>query len=143
MRSPSHADADLIGKLYDLRREARMRQARAWFVANFKVKTFENFQKLCPAGSDENAFARQVITYWDMAASFLNAGVLHEELFLQSRRELILVWERVKPFLAQMRAAQRDPLRWSQLEQAAGRGIELMRRRGPDAYEALAARIRG
>jgi hypothetical protein len=78
-----------------------------------------------------------------MAASFLNAGVLHEELFFQSGRELILVWERVKDFLPEMRAVNKDPLMWSQLEQAALRGIELMRRRGPDAYDAFAARIRG
>jgi hypothetical protein len=64
MRTATHEDAHLILKLYDLRREERMRKARAWFVSNFKVKTVAEFHQLCPPGSDENAFARQMITYW-------------------------------------------------------------------------------
>ena len=50
-KKPTVADAELILKLYDLRREEKMREARAWFVANFKPKTFDEMLKLCPPGA--------------------------------------------------------------------------------------------
>ena len=55
----------------------------------------EEFQKLCPLNSEENAFYRMVVSYWDVAASFVGGGVLHEGLFTQNSRELLLVWERI------------------------------------------------
>ena len=59
---PTYDDANLILHLYDMRREDRMRRARAWFTANFKVKTWDELQKLAPGGSDENASFRMVVT---------------------------------------------------------------------------------
>jgi len=54
--SATYDDVRLILKLYDMRREERLRAARQWFVANFKaVQTVEDFHRLCPAGSDANA----------------------------------------------------------------------------------------
>jgi hypothetical protein len=140
---PTIDDANLILRLYEMRREEKMRQARAWFVTNFKFKTVAEFQQACPPGSGMNAFARQVITYWDMVGSFLNAGILHEELFFQSGRELLLVWERVKPVLPEMRETMKDPYYWGNLETAAMRQIELLKQRSPEAYDAFAARMRG
>src|SRR5437588_10238957 len=109
MAQAIYDDVNLILKLYDMRREERLRAARAWFSANFKPKSYAEFQQLCPTGSDPNAFARQVMTYWDMVGSFVNAGVLNRELFFQSGRELLFVWLRVEPFLADYRAAVKDP----------------------------------
>ena len=71
---PTYDDANLILRLYDMRREERMRKARAWFTANFKVKTWEDLQKVAPGGSDENASYRMVVTYWDMVGSFITAA---------------------------------------------------------------------
>jgi hypothetical protein len=96
---PTYDDANLILRLYDMRREERMRKARAWFTANFKVKTWEELQKLAPGGSDENASYRMVVTYWDMVGSFITSGVLNKELFFESGRELLLVWERMRDVL--------------------------------------------
>ena len=45
---PTYDDANLILRLYEMRREERMRRARAWFTANFKVKTWDELQKLAP-----------------------------------------------------------------------------------------------
>src|SRR5271154_2860541 len=81
MAHATYDDVTLILRLYEMRREPTMRAARAWFSKSFKVKTLEEFDQLCPKGSETNAWARQVITYWDMVASFLNAGVLSDELF--------------------------------------------------------------
>ena len=53
-----------------MRRDDRMRKARAWFTAQFKVKSWDELQKLAPVGTDENASYRMVVTYWDMVASF-------------------------------------------------------------------------
>ena len=63
----------------------------------------EEFQKLCPLNSEENAFYRMVVSYWDMAASFVASGVLHEELFTQNSRELLLVWERIHDIVPALR----------------------------------------
>src|SRR3954468_11304117 len=63
------ADAEVVMRLYDLRREEKLRKARNWFFAHFKaVKSTEDFLKLAPYGSEENAYFRMVVSYWDMAA---------------------------------------------------------------------------
>src|SRR5438309_6449255 len=89
-RQPNHEDALLILRVFELRRDARMREARDWFARYFNATTLERYEKLCPPGSEENTFVRMVTSYWDMVASFLTNGVLHEELFFQSGRDLLL-----------------------------------------------------
>ena len=77
----TYDDVNLILRLYEMRREDRLREARKWFTGSFKVKTFEEFQALCPGGSDPNASYRMVVTYWDLAASLITSGLLQPELF--------------------------------------------------------------
>src|SRR6266571_1730587 len=96
---PTYDDVNLLLKLYDLRREGRLREARRWFAASFKVKTFEEFNGLCPGGSEPNASYRMVTGYWEMVASFLTSGVVNQELFFQSGRELLFTWERIRDVL--------------------------------------------
>jgi hypothetical protein len=99
----TYEDANLMLRLYELRREEKLRKARDWFIKNFHAATMEEFQKLCPLGSEENAFYRMVVSYWDMAASFVTAGVLHQKLFTQNSRELLLVWERIRDVVPALR----------------------------------------
>ena len=99
----TYDDVNLILRLYDMRREDRMREGRKWFMGAFKVKSFEEFQALCPLGSDPNASYRMVTTYWEMVASFLTSGVLNAELFYQSGREMLFVWERVRDIVPGLR----------------------------------------
>ena len=66
----TYDDVNLIVKLYDMRREERMRLARAWFAGSFKAKTMEDFAALCPAGSEQSASFRMVTSYWEMVGSF-------------------------------------------------------------------------
>ncbi|MEP6962775.1 MAG: hypothetical protein ABI995_11905, partial [Acidobacteriota bacterium] len=101
MAQSTYDDANLMLRLYDLRREEKMRAARNWFVANFRCKTLKEMGEVCPPGSEANAFFRQVVSYWDMAGSFVNSGVLNAELFYANTREILLVWERVKPIVAE------------------------------------------
>lgn len=102
-RRAKYEDANLLLRLYELRREEKLRKAREWFIKNFHASTMEEFQKLCPLNSEENALYRMVVSYWDMAASFVAAGILHEGLFTQNSREMLLVWERIRDIVPELR----------------------------------------
>jgi hypothetical protein len=142
MSQSTYDDANLILRLYELRREDKMRAARNWFVANFRAKTMAEMQELCPPGSEANAYFRQVVSYWDMAGSFVNSGVLNTDLFFMNTREILLVWERVQPIVNEVRAAFKDPSYLANLEMA-GQGCAnyIKRTSGDEAYKAFAARV--
>ena len=118
-----------------------MREARAWFVANFKPKALADIQVLCPPGSANNAYMRQVISYWDMAASFVAAGVLNPELFFDKNRECLLVWLRLRKLLPEMRAANSDPANSKNLETVGHQFCAYLEKTSPGFLEAFAARI--
>jgi hypothetical protein len=140
---PTYDDANLILRLYEMRREARMRQARAWFTSKCKgVQSFDDLMKLAPAGSDENASYRQVVTYWDLVASFIVSGILHKELFFQSGRELLLVWERVRDLVPSMRETYKDPNYLKNLETVGTEFAAYMKGQSVPAYEAFLKRIK-
>jgi hypothetical protein len=141
MAQATYEDVNLILKLYEMRREERMRVARAWFVGNFKPKTVAAMNELCPPGSEQNASMRMVTTYWNMVASFITAGVLNEELFFESGQELLLTWLRMEPFVAEARVAFSNPKAWKSLETVGTAYIAWMKKNSPGAFEALAARI--
>ena len=136
-------DVNLILKLYDLRREDRMRQARAWFAASFKAKSQEDFAALCPPGSEQNASYRMVMTYWEMVASFLTTDVLNAELFYQSGRELLFVWERARDLVPVMREQFKHPNEYKNLEIAAKAYIDWWNKESPGAHDAFSKRVRG
>jgi len=141
MAQATYQDADLIMKLYDMRREERLRAARAWFTANANVKSAAEMMEKFPPGSDNNAYFRMVLGYWEMAASFLTRGVVHEELFLENSTELLAVWERSKAFIEDLRKMRGNPLLFLNLEKAAKKQIEWMNKQAPGAYEGLVAMI--
>jgi len=139
----THRDAELILRLYDMRREDRLRAARKWFAASLKVKTFEEFTALCPGGSEENASYRMVVTYWEMVASFLTGGVLNPELYYQSGRELLFCWERVRDVLPAVRKSYGHSRELKNLELAATAYIKWWNKAAPGAYDAFSKRVRG
>jgi hypothetical protein len=143
MAKATYDDAKLILKLYDLRREARFREARRWFTASFKPKTYEEYVALCPPGSETNASYRMVVTYWEMVASFLTSGSLNEKLFYQTGREMLVVWERVRDIVPGIREANKHPLEYKNLESAAKDYIKWWKKAAPGAYDAFSKRIRG
>jgi hypothetical protein len=138
---PTYEDANLILRLYEERREERMRTAREWFAQNFHFRSLEDYNRGCPPGSSMNAYARMVMSYWEMAASFVTSGVLHQELFFQNGMELLFVWVRVKDLIPQMREANKNPNAFQNLETVANSFIEWLDARSPEAYAAFAARI--
>lgn len=139
----TYDDANLILRLYELRRDERMREARAWFTAHFRPKTWEDLATLVPPGSQENASYRMVISYWDMVASFIVGGVLSKELFFQSGRELLVVYERLRVVLPGIRDAYKDPSYMANLERIGQDFAGHMKAQSPDAYAAFVKRIAG
>jgi hypothetical protein len=139
----TYDDANLILRLYELRREEKLRQARAWFSANFAPTSMEEMQSLTPAGSQENAYLRMVGSYWEMVASFVTSGVLNQELFFQSGGEMLFVWERVRELVPQMRAASKNPHAYHNLEIVGNAFIKWMQGNGPEAYPSFQAMVRG
>ena len=101
-------DADLIIKLYDLRREERMRKARNFFALEFFPKSADDVKALF-ANIDEhpehNAYFRMVISYWDMAAAMVNHGAIDQALFFDTNGEFFGVWAKIGDFIEDLRAS--------------------------------------
>jgi hypothetical protein len=140
MPQATYDDVKLLLQLYEMRREEKLRAARAWYVTNFKPKNMEEMAKIAGPGTDGNASFRQSISYWEMVASFVTAGVLNEELLFQNTRELLLFWLRIKPVVNDVRAAFKDPNAWKNLETVAEGYARYL---GPESYAAFAARVAG
>lgn len=138
----TYDDVKLIMHLYDMRREEKLREARQWF-AKFNARTWAEKNELCPPGSPQDAYFRMVVTYWEMAASFITAGVLHQELFLQSGQELLFVWEKIRDILPEWRTAYGNPKIMANVETVAKAAIEFMNRGNAQGYEAFSTRVRG
>jgi hypothetical protein len=118
-RKPSAADAELILKLYDLRREAEMRKARNWWVVDFWPTSVDEIIKVAAdLGSQENAWLRQVGGYWNLAASLALADTVSQDLFLEPHfsGEMFLIYAKVRPFLKEMRSKMKNPYIFANVE---------------------------
>lgn len=115
-RTPQPSDADLVLKLYDLRRESVMRQARSW-VASFAPKSYDEIKKVLAADHPQNAYYRQVTSYWEMASSFVNRGILHPDVFADACGEALFVFAKFEPFVKDVRANY-SPTSFAQVEKA-------------------------
>jgi len=96
-------EAQLILKLYELRREETMRKARDWFFRDFKPQTMADFNNAM--FGDHSGHLRMVITYWDMAAALVNDGAIRAELFTYCNGEHISVFANIELLLPEIRAA--------------------------------------
>jgi hypothetical protein len=108
-KKASHEDAVLILKLYEMRREEKLREARDWFAGQFSPESIDDFKAVFAPGSPHNAHFRMVVSYWDMAASFAVSGALDPYLLLESSGEMCLVWAKLEKFIAQIREEARFP----------------------------------
>jgi hypothetical protein len=135
-QSATASDAEVIMRLYELRREEKMRTARNWFFANFKgIKSADDFLKIAPFGSDENAYFRMVVSYWDMAAGFVNSGAVSADLFFRSGNEMLFVWIRASEVIPDLRRMRNNPLAYGDLEEASAVMARWMNARAPGSYE--------
>jgi hypothetical protein len=106
-------DADLILKLYDLRREATMREARNWFFT-FNPQNTKDFMDVLI--SDKSGFYRMVTSYWEMAASLVNHGAIDAEMFNDANGEHVFVYAKLQPFLPALREESGNPQLFEHLE---------------------------
>ena len=138
----TYDDVNLVLKLYELRRDDRLREARKWF-GGLKVKSLDELRAACPPGSEQDASVRMVTSYWEMAASFITSGVLNQDLFQQSGGELLFVWTKMQDVVPELRKAFNSPKYLANMETVAKAVIDKMNRENPKAYEAYTARVRG
>ncbi len=134
---PDHHDAELLLRLYDLRREEKLRQAREWFIREFQAASFEDLLARYPRGTPEHAFFRMVTSYWEMAASVVNHGLIKEEFFFENTNEIWVVWQKVKPLAPTTRQAYQNPLLWTNLEAVGEKFEKWMNQRAPGAADTL------
>jgi len=101
-----HDDAELILKLYDLRREPVMREARNWIFSFNPTSIQDVFDALL---GEHGGHYRMVISYWDMAAALVNNGAIDETLFNETNGEHIFVYSKIEPVIEDIRAAFGSP----------------------------------
>jgi len=134
---PTHEQAQLHLQVYDLRREARLRQARDWFFRNYFVEKLDDAVHIAAPGTEGGALAGMVISYWEQACALLNYGLLHEGLFFETSGEFFGVWERVKPILPEARERFVNTQFLAHMERAAKRFESWMESRSPGHVAAM------
>jgi hypothetical protein len=100
---PDHHDADLVLKLYEMRREAVMRASRAAINADFWPKTWDDVMAVTKQDHPLNAAWRQVGTYWEMVYGIAKHGVVHADFMMESCGEGIFLYARIEPYLDKIR----------------------------------------
>jgi hypothetical protein len=121
-------DADLILKLYDLRREAVMREARNWFFTFNPTNAQDVIEVLL---SEHSGHYRMVLSYWEMAAAMVNEGAIDEKLFNETNGEHFFIYAKIAPVVEEIRAlfGQPDFLQ----------NLETLVKRVPDSEEKITA----
>lgn len=125
---PDHHDAELVLKLYDLRREATMRESRAALNRDFWPTTADEALAIARPDHPLNTAYRQVATYWEMAYGFARHGVVHADFLVENNGgEGLLLYARLEPWLAELRRATGPTAmrsaEWIATESAAGRAL--------------------
>jgi hypothetical protein len=114
---PNHHDAELVLKLYDLRRESVMREARNW-MATFAPKSMDDVMAVMGNfAAKENAYFRQVCSYWEMVAAFIVHGTLNADLAYDTLGEMYFVYAIVQPLLEDMRKKFNSPEMFKNVQQ--------------------------
>ncbi|MGD0092318.1 MAG: hypothetical protein ABSE73_20570 [Planctomycetota bacterium] len=102
-RQPDHHDAEIVLKLYDLRREAVMRESRNAMAAKFWPMNYEDFLAVTKNDHPLNAAFRQVSTYWEMAYGFARHGIVNADFLIENTTEGLFLYAKVQPFLERYR----------------------------------------
>jgi hypothetical protein len=137
MSQPTHEQGQLQLQIYDLRREAKLRQARDWFFQNYHVDTLDEAMRLAAPGTENGAFAMMVFSYWEQACAYLNRGLLHEDLFFETSGEFFGVWELVRRIVPEGRERFANKLFLANVEKAAQRYESWIESRSPGHIAAM------
>ncbi len=127
---PDHHDAELALRVYEMRREAVMRESRAAINQKFWPKTFDDVVALTKGDHPLNPAYRQVGSFWEMVYGFARHGVVHPDFWMESNGEGLFVFAKVAPHLDQIRA-EISPIafrnaEWVARESAEGRRLFAM-----------------
>ncbi len=134
---PTHEQAQLHLQVYDMRREAKLRQARDWFFKNYHVETLDDAMRIAAPGTETGAFTGMVLSYWEQACALLNYGLLHEDLFFETSGEFFGVWELAKVVVPQAREQFKYNGYLANLEKAAQRYETWVEKRSPGHIAAM------
>jgi len=135
--NPTYEQGNLQLKIFDLRREPRLRQARDWFFQNYSPKSFDDAMRIAPMGTEAGTSYMMVVHYWDQACAYLNHGLLHEDLFFETNGEFFFIWERVKPTIQEGRKRFSNPTYLTNLEKAANHFESWIEKRAPGHIPAM------
>jgi hypothetical protein len=135
--NPDHLDADLLLKIYDLRREPVLRESRDALTRDFWPRNADEALAVLRPDHPLNRQWRQVVGYWEMVYSMARHGVIHGDFLLESNGEGLFLFARVESYLPALRAASSPrTLRnteWVATETSMGRTLlEYFRKRVTD-----------
>jgi hypothetical protein len=137
MSQITYDEVHLMLKLYEMRREPRLREARSWFLDHFHPASPEDMIQKYPQGGEENTFIRMVISYWDMVASIVNRGLINDELFFESNGEIWVVWDRMRHVVPTWRSAFKNPQLFANIESTCQRLETWREKRAPGSTAAM------
>jgi hypothetical protein len=98
-------EADLIIKLYEIRRDEEFRKARQWFDTEFNPQSAEEILELFQSGFDNTAYFRMVMSYWEMVAAMVNYGSIDADLVNRTNVEHLRYYAKLEPFIKEVREA--------------------------------------
>jgi hypothetical protein len=134
---PTHEQAQLHLQVYEMRREARLRQGREWFFKNYRVENLDDAMRIAGPGTETGALSMMVLGYWEQACALLNYGLLHEGLFFETSGEFYGAWQLAKPMVPQAREKFANKQFLANLEKAAQRYETWMESRSPGHIAAM------
>ena len=134
---PTHEQAQLHLQVFEMRREAKLRQARDWFFRNYFADSMQQAMQLAAPGTETGAFPMMVFGYWEQACALLNYGLLHEGLFFETSGEFYAVWDRVKDIVPEGREMFKNNQFLANVEKAANRYEKWIEARSPGHIAAM------
>ena len=114
MSSTAYESATLLIRLYELRRDPTMREARAWYTGQFHPNSVDDV--VAALRGPQSAHFRMVTSYWDMAASFVLNGAIDEKMFTDANGEHVIVYAKLEPFIEEYRKLMNSPNYYASLE---------------------------
>jgi hypothetical protein len=141
MGQATYDQVNLMLRLYELRREPKLRAARDWLLTDFFPQSLEEAKEELTLGTPKNTNFRMAVSYWEMVAGIANRGLIDEELLFESTIEPWIVFEKLKPIVAAWREITKIPTFFSQLEQTCKRLEASREKSAPGALEGFRQRL--
>ena len=96
-----HESAQSLMRLYELRREETMREARKWVTRSFNPTSVDDIAAIMQ--SEEYTYVRMTTSYWEMAASFVVHGAIDPEMFREVSGEMLVIYCKLEHMIDEVR----------------------------------------